>query len=154
MATLTATNSIDFDELRQRPTALFIMVNQTQMDLYAFLLNLFYADLFKSLLKDHQNPGRPVWLWLDEFGHLTVPGFEVFATTARKYKVSYSLFLQSMGQLEGRYGRQNARTIVEALGCEIYLPAASLETARELEARLGRIDNSRNISEFMKRIDV
>lgn len=142
MATLTATNSIDFDELRQRPTALFIMVNQTQMDLYAFLLNLFYADLFKSLLKDHQNPGRPVWLWLDEFGHLTVPGFEVFTTTARKYKVSYSLFLQSMGQLEGRYGRQNARTIVEALGCEIYLPAASLETARELEARLGRIDKA------------
>jgi type IV secretion system protein VirD4 len=59
MAALTATNSIDFSELRQRPTALFIMVNQTQMDLYAFLLNLFYADLFKSLLKDHQNPGRP-----------------------------------------------------------------------------------------------
>lgn len=139
MAALTATNSIDFGELRQQPTALFIMVNQTQMDLYAFLLNLFYADLFKSLLKDHQNPGRPVWLFLDEFGHLQIPGFEVFATTARKYKVSYSLFLQSMAQLEGRYGRHNARTIVEGLGTEIYLPGASLETARELEARLGRV---------------
>lgn len=138
MASLTATNSIDFAELRQRPVALFIMVNQTQMDLYAFLLNLFYADLFKALLKDHQNPGRPVWLFLDEFGHLQIPGFEVFATTARKYKVSYALFLQSMAQLEGRYGRHNARTIVEGLGTEIYLPGTSLETARELEARLGR----------------
>ncbi len=57
MAALTATNTIDFDDLRQAPTALYVMVNQTQMALYAFLLNLFYADLFKALLKDSQNPG-------------------------------------------------------------------------------------------------
>lgn len=142
MAELTASNSLDFAELRQRPTALYIMVNQTQMALYAFLLNLFYADLFKSLLKDRQNPGNPVWLFLDEFGHLAVPGFEVFATTARNYKVAYALFLQSLGQLEGRYGAQNARTIIEGLGTEIYLPGTSLETARNLEARLGRTDKA------------
>ncbi|MCV2891282.1 type IV secretory system conjugative DNA transfer family protein [Ruegeria aquimaris] len=142
MAALTATNTLNFGELRHRPTALYVMVNQTQMELYAFLLNLFYADLFKALLKNPTNPGRPVWLFLDEFGHLQIPGFEVFATTARKYKVSYSLFLQSLAQLEGRYGAQNARTIVEGLGTEIYLPGTSLETARNLEARLGRSDKA------------
>lgn len=138
MGALTGTNTVDFSELRQRPTALYVMVNQTQMDLYAFLLNLFYADLFRSLLKNPQNPGRPVWLFLDEFGHLQIPGFEIFATTARKYKVSYSLFVQSLAQLEGRYGPQNARTILEGLGTEIYLPGTSLDVARNLEARLGR----------------
>ena len=138
MASLTATNTLDFDELRQRPTALYIMVNQTQMELYSFLLNLLYADLFRTLLQNPANPGNPVWLFLDEFGHLAVPGFEVFATTARKYKVAYALFLQSLGQLEGRYGIQNARTIIEGLGTEIYLPGTSLDTARNLEARLGR----------------
>lgn len=138
LAALTATNSLDFAELRQRPTALYILVNQTQMDHYAFLLNLFYADLFRSLLKDEQNPGNPVWLFLDEFGHLQISGFEVFATTARKYNVCYALFLQSLAQLEARYGRMHARTILEGLGTEIYLPGTSLETARDLEARLGR----------------
>ncbi|WP_306046586.1 type IV secretory system conjugative DNA transfer family protein [Nioella sp. MMSF_3534] len=138
MAALTATNSLDFAELRQRPTALYVMVNQTQMSLYAFLLNLLYADLFRTLLQNPQNPGNPVWLFLDEFGHLAVPGFEIFATTARKYKVAYALFLQSLGQLEGRYGAQDARTIIDGLGTELYLPGASLETARNLEARLGR----------------
>jgi len=142
MAALTGTNTLDFAELRQRPTAMFVIVNQTQMELYAFLLSLFYADLFKALLKDPQNPGRPVWLFLDEFGHLQIPGFEVFATTSRKYKVSYALFLQSLAQLEGRYGLQNARTIIEGLGTEIYLPGTSLETARNLEARLGRTPNA------------
>lgn len=139
MAALTATNTVDFDELRQRPTALYVMVNQTQMDLYKFLLNLFYADLFRTLLQNQAAPGNPVWLWLDEFGHLAVPGFEVFATTARKYKVAYAVFLQSLGQLDGQYGPHNARTVIEGLGSELYLPGASLETARNLEARLGRI---------------
>ncbi len=138
LAALTATNSIDFTELRQRPTALYVMVNQTQMDHYGFLLNLFYADLFKSLLKDEQNPGNPVWLFLDEFGHLQISGFEVFATTSRKYKICYALFLQSLAQLEARYGRMHAGTIIDGLGTEIYLPGTSLETARNLEARLGR----------------
>jgi type IV secretory pathway TraG/TraD family ATPase VirD4 len=142
MASLTGTNTLDFSELRQRPTAMFVIVNQTQMELYSFILSLFYADLFKSLLKDPSNPGRPVWLFLDEFGHLQIPGFEVFATTSRKYKVSYALFLQSLAQLEGRYGLQNARTIIEGLGTEIYLPGTSLDTARNLEARLGRTPNA------------
>lgn len=138
LAALTATNSLDFAGLRQRPTALYVLVNQTQMDHYAFLLNLFYADLFKSLLKNEQNPGNPVWLFLDEFGHLQISGFEIFATTARKYKVCYALFLQSLAQLEARYGRMNASTIIDGLGTEIYLPGTSLDTARNLEARLGR----------------
>ncbi len=113
------------------------MVNQTQMELYAFLLNLFYTDLFQHLLKDQHNPGRPVWLFLDEFGHLQIPGFEVFATTARKYKVDFALFLQSMAQLDARYGVMKAKVIAESLGTEIYLPGMALDTARNLEARLG-----------------
>lgn len=141
MASLTATNSFDFRELRRSPTVIYVMVNQTQMELYAFLLNLFYADLFRSLLKNQAAPGRPVWLFLDEFGHLSIPGFEVFGTTARKYKVAFTLFLQSMAQLESRYGPLGARTIQEALATEIYLPGMALDTARVLEARLGRRDN-------------
>lgn len=137
MAALTATNSISFDELRQQPTALYLMVNQTQLSLYGFLLNLFYADLFRHLLRNQNNPGRPVWCFLDEFGHLQIPGFEVVATTARKYKAAFAIFLQSAAQLEGRYGSAHARTIMEAIGTEIYLPGVALDTARSLEARLG-----------------
>lgn len=54
----------------------------------------------------------------------------------------YALFLQSLGQLEGQYGPHNARTIIEGLGTELYLPGASLDTARNLEARLGRISGT------------
>ena len=137
MASITASNSFSFDELRHSQTALYVMVNQTQMAHYAFLLNLFYAELFRALLKDQDNPGNPVFLFLDEFGHLQIPEFTTYATTARKYKVGFALFLQSMAQLQGRYGTTNAKTIQEALATEIYLPGMALDTARDLEARLG-----------------
>jgi len=118
IATLTATNSIQFSDLRQSKTALYILVNQTQMPFFAFLLNLFYTNLFKSLLVNHNNPGRPVWMFLEEFGHLTVKDFETYG-----------------------YGAINAKTILESIGTEIYLPGVALDTARNLEARMGRRKN-------------
>ena len=137
IAAVTATNTIQFSDLRNRPTALFILVNQTQMPFYSFILNLFFTDLFRALLTNHSNTGRPVWLFLEEFGHLRVNHFETYAATARKYKVSFAMFLQSLAQIEARYGAINAKTILESIGTEIYLPGMALDTARNLEARLG-----------------
>jgi len=138
-ASVTASNTIDFSELRTRPTAIYILVNQTQLPFFSFILNVFYSDLFKSLLINHDNPGRPVWLFLEEFGHLHVRNFEIYATTARKYKVGFVMFLQSLAQLEARYGALNTKTILDGIGAEVYLPGMGLDTARNLEARLGRI---------------
>ena len=108
------------------------------MPFYSFILNLFFTDLFRALLTNHNNTGRPVWLFLEEFGHLRVNHFETYAATARKYKVSFAMFLQSLAQIEARYGAINAKTILESIGTEIYLPGMALDTARNLEARLGR----------------
>lgn len=146
IAGLTATSSIDFDELRRRKTALYVIVRQQDMEYYQFLLNLFYTDLFGSLLGNLQNTQRPVYLLLDEFGHLQIPNFQTFATTARKYRVGFWIFLQSLSQLEARYGRHDALTILNGLQTEIYLPGQSLDTARQLEARLGRLAGNGNTS--------
>ena len=141
IANLTATSSIDFGELRRHKTALYVMVRQQDMIYYQFLLNLFYTDLFGSLLGQFQADHRPVYLLLDEFGHLSIPNFNVFATTARKYRVGFWIFLQSLSQLEARYGAHDAETIRDGLQTEIYLPGVNLDTARRLEARLGRMAN-------------
>ena len=138
IAHLTSSSTLDFQELRQKPTALYLMVNQTQITLYNFLLNLMYNQLFASLLKQQHNTDRAVWLMLDEFGHFKVNGFEVIATTARKYKVAIHLALQSKLQLEQQYGRYGAQIIRDGLGSQIYLPGLSLDDAREISGRLGQ----------------
>lgn len=159
---LLAGNSLDFADLRTHKTALFVLVRQQQMSHYLFLLNLFYTDLFDSLLKSTANtpafpgkvgPGfpsgkasqklRPVYLLLDEFGHLQIPNFQVFATTARKYRVGFWIFLQSLAQLESRYGRDDAKTILEGLQTEIYLPGIGYDTAQWLERRMGQSQNGK-----------
>jgi type IV secretion system protein VirD4 len=137
LAELTARSTIDFKALRHRKTALYVMARQQDMQFYSFVLNLFYTDLIKSLLSELNDEHLPCYLMLDEFGHLTLPGFAVFATTARKYRVGFAILCQSLSQLESRYGIHEARTIREGLQTEIFLPGVGIETAKELEGRPG-----------------
>ncbi len=139
LANLLSANTIDFAELRNRKTIIYVMVRQQQLTHYQFLLNLFYTDLINSLLGSLGNIDRPVYLLLDEFGHLQIPQFDIFSTTARKYRVGFWIFLQSLAQLEARYGRDRARIILDGLQTEIYLPGSDLTTARSIEQRLGNL---------------
>lgn len=139
LASLTASNSIDFSDLRRHKTVLYVLVRQQDMPYYRFLLNLFYTDLFDALLTGLSPNQLPVYMLLDEFGHLSIPNFDVFATTARKYRVGFWIFLQSLSQLESRYGPREAETILDGLQSEIYLPGLNLDTAQKLERRLGRV---------------
>ena len=136
---LTSFNEIDFKDLRKEPTVLYVMVHEQDMELFSFLLNLFYADLFRSLLSSLDDKQRPVYLILDEFGHLKVPNFPSFAGTARKFKVGYWLFLQSLSQLESRYGGKEAETILGSLYTELYFGGLGIDTAKTLERKLGRV---------------
>jgi len=139
LANLLSANTIDFTDLRNRKTIIYVLVRQQQLTHYQFLLNLFYTDLINSLLSSLANIDRPVYLLLDEFGHLQIPQFDIFSTTARKYRVGFWIFLQSLAQLEARYGRDIARIILDGLQTEIYLPGADLATARSIEQRLGTL---------------
>lgn len=139
IAQLTSSSTLDFSMLRKQKTALYVIARQQDLKFYSFLLNLFYTDLFNVLLSERSESHRPVYLLLDEFGHLTIPNFAIFSTTSRKYKIGFWIFLQSYSQLESRYGVKEAQTIREGLQTEIYLPGVGLETAQELERRLGTI---------------
>lgn len=140
---LTSGHDFDFAALKQRRTALYVIVNQQDMRHYAFLLNLFFTDLIKTLLNDLNGGPLPVYLMLDEFGHLKIPDFEIYATTARKYKVGMMILLQSLSQLESRYGRQDTATILNGIGTDIYLPGVGLDTAQQIQRRLGQSPNGK-----------
>lgn len=136
LARLTCEHQIDFENLRAEKTALFVMVRQQDMSNFSFLLNAFFTDLFHTLMKDLKSK-LPVYCLLDEFGQLYIPKFSVVASTARKYRLAFWLFLQSQAQLENQYGRSEAQIISDALGTEIYLSGVGLDTAEKLSRRMG-----------------
>ena len=136
IAQLLRGHDFDFDALKQRKIALFVMVRQQDMAAFGFLLSLFYSQICDALLKNRSG-GLPVWMLLDEFGHLDIPGFPVFAGTARKFGVGFWLILQSLAQLETHYGSAGARTILSSVGTESYFGGMDLSTAQNLSGRLG-----------------
>lgn len=131
-------NEIDFARLRKRKTVLYVMVRQQDLSYYGFILNLFYSQLFRHLLSERNETHLPVYLLLDEFGHLQIPDFDIYATTARKYRVAFWIFLQDLNQLEGRYGANGAKTILGGLGTDIYMSGIDTATAEQLCKRMGR----------------
>lgn len=136
IAQVLSQNDFDFAAMKERKTALFVMVRQQDMSTFAFILSLFYTELCNTLLRDTK--GRlPVYMLLDEFGHISIPNFEVFATTARKYKVGFWLIVQSLAQLVERYGEQGAKTILGGIGTETYFGGMDLLTAQAISGRLG-----------------
>jgi type IV secretory pathway TraG/TraD family ATPase VirD4 len=139
IARLTAKTTFDFQSLRKRPTVLYVKVNEQDVSFYRFILNLFFTDLFGAL-REHlpQKDELDVFCLLDEFGQLKLPEFDNVIATARKYRLGCMIFLQSLAQLEDRYGRAKARTIRDALQTELYFGGVDLDLAKELERRLGR----------------
>lgn len=129
-------NDFDFAALKERKTAIYVMVRQQDMGAFGFILSLFYTELCNTLLQDRAG-ALPVYMFLDEFGHLKIPGFETFATTARKYKVGFWLIVQSLAQLVEQYGHSGARTILGGIGTESYFGGMDLETAQNISGRLG-----------------
>lgn len=154
ISALTSSSTFDFEQLRRRKTALFLVVPQNRVHYYAGLMSLFYTDLFHFCLDDEvfaaqQRTGRgqgrggeggvlPVHFLLDEFGHLSIPGFPSIITTTRQRKVSLAIVLQSISQLEERYGPKGAETILSGgIASRLFFSGMDIDTATMLSRTIG-----------------
>lgn len=158
IARLTNRSTFDFESLRSEKIALFLRVPQNRVAYYAPLLSLMYTQLFHTLLDDdiflkgtrkqgrnpktnHKNmPFLPVHCLLDEFAHLTIPHFASIITTTRARHVSLSLVIQSVNQLNKRYGDDDAKVILNG-GCAsvLYFAGMDIDTAKRLKDTLGDV---------------
>jgi len=138
VAAFMSANEIDFQRLRTHKTVLYVMVRQQDLSLFSFALNLFYSQLFRHLLSERNPDHLSVYLLLDEFGHLQIPKFDIYATTARKYRVAFWIFLQDLSQLESRYGATATKSIMGGIGTDIYMSGIDTKTAEEICKRIGR----------------
>lgn len=141
IAELVSTDTLDFESLRREKTAVFIMVEESEVDYYAFLLTILYTQLFNFCLKmpEEGKPYLPIFFFMDEFANSgKIPGFENLITVLRKRLVSLSLVIQDLRQLEALYGKPAAETIINNCASQIYYPGLSLETCERLERILGK----------------
>lgn len=134
---LTASDSIDIDQLREEKTIIYIIVPEDQIRYFSIVINLFYTACFQYCLK---NPdGLPVFFFLDEFGNLGhINNFASIATTLRKRNCSINIILQDISQLAAVYGKEEAKGIFSGgMGNKLFFSGLDLETCTYLEKVLG-----------------
>ena len=82
---------------------------------------------------------KSIFFFLDEFGNLgRLPGFSSLITAVRKRRVSVSLVLQSITQLNEMYGDNGAEIIMENCASKLYFPGLSIKTCEMLSRTLGK----------------
>ncbi|MBK8455553.1 MAG: TraM recognition domain-containing protein [Thiofilum sp.] len=76
------------------------------------MTSLFFRSVFNASMRTmpHRHT-LPLYVLYDEFGHSTIPNFVSTANTIRGYKVSLSIVLQSIAQLNTRYGHDYAQAL-------------------------------------------
>ena len=136
---LTSRNTIDFSKLtkRKKRSALFIIVPETKLGFYSFLLSIFYSQLFNFIQEN--KPKKTLFVYLDEFSQLKINNFSLLATTMRRYNTALIMLIQDFQQLVEKHGTNGASTIYNGSSAnKVIFNGMSLEMARTLSQSFGR----------------
>lgn len=140
IARLTATSDFQLEAVRQKKTVIYFITPAQHAEYYGFLTSLFFRCVFNACMR--KMPSRdslPVYILFDEFGHATIPGFVSTANTIRGYRVSLSIILQSISQLNARYGKDYAESIQGGFNSYLTYAGVDPQTAQFFEGITGKV---------------
>jgi type IV secretion system protein VirD4 len=139
--TVTAINEIDFSDMVDAPTALYLSIPRSEVDLYRPLMACFSMQMFRTWEQRAAQEGtlpRGIACYMDEFSNIGyIPGYANFVPTARYLRVALLMVIQNFAQLDERYGREAAETIRENANTHLLLPGAGLRECRYYSERIG-----------------
>jgi type IV secretory pathway TraG/TraD family ATPase VirD4 len=137
---VTAHNSIDLTELRQKPTLLFLHNSVGDQKYLSGLVGLFFEQFFNHLLsKLPAKKELDLFIFLEECASIYIPLLPLFLANARKHRVGTLLSLQTLsGQLKHFY-KEDADNIVANAVTKLFLPGQTeISVLRELETLGGK----------------
>lgn len=153
LARLTASSDINLEAMRDEKTIIYVVTPAQHAEYYSFLTSLFFRSIFNACMR--KMPDRkslPVFVLYDEFGHSTIPNFVSTANTIRGYKVSLSIILQSVSQLNARYGKDYADSIKGGFKTYLTYSGSDPETTSFFESVIGKV-RERQRSDFDEHTD-
>ena len=147
IAELTSTNTIDFEEIGKQKTAVFVISSDTHTA-YDFLLTIFFSQMIQQLYdfadKNGGELSMPTYFILDEFANIgKIPDFDKKISTSRSRKISFSVILQNLDQLEAVYDKSHETIIGNCDTC-LFLGSNSQKTVEYFSKELGEKTVSRD----------
>ncbi len=140
IAELTSTDTIDFEEIGNKKTAVYVISSDTHTA-YDFLLTIFFSQMIQQLYDfADKNGGRlkiPTYFILDEFANIgKIPDFDKKISTSRSRGISFSVILQNVDQLEAVY-EKSYETIMGNCDTHVFLGSNSYKTVEYFSKALG-----------------
>ena len=140
IAEVTSTDTIDFDEIGSKKTAVYVISSDTHTA-YDFLLTIFFSQMIQQLYDfADKNGGRlkvPTFFILDEFANIgQIPDFDKKISTSRSRGISFSVILQNLDQLEAVY-EKSYETIMGNCDTHVFLGSNSFKTVEYFSKALG-----------------
>ena len=140
IAELTSTNTIDFEDIGRKKTAVYVISSDTHAA-YDFLLTIFFSQLIQRLYDFADINGgalpQPTYFILDEFANIgKIPDFDKKISTSRSRKISFSVILQNLDQLEAVYEKSH-ETIIGNCDTTLFLGSNSQKTVEYFSKELG-----------------
>mgnify|MGYP000497394139 CR=1 FL=1 len=140
IAELTSTDTINFEEIGSKKTAVYVISSDTHTA-YDFLLTIFFSQMIQQLYDyADQNGGRlkeRTYFILDEFANIgQIPQFEKLIATIRSREISASIILQSQSQLKAIY-KDAAEIILDNADSTLFLGGRG-KNAKDISENLGR----------------
>jgi len=136
---LVCDNEIDFQSFRQQKTILYIIVPGHEQSYYQFLIDVLYTRFFNQMMEQLPNPSDlDIYCFLDEFGNSYIDDFSSKINLIRKYRVSLSIVMQSVSQLNAKYGLY-ADSTKGGIGTYLVFSGADHETAKEICDSIGKV---------------
>ncbi len=140
IAEVTSTNTIDFTDIGRKKTAVYVISSDTHTA-YDFLLTIFFSQMIQQLYDFADVSGGalpvPTYFILDEFANIgQIPDFDKKISTSRSRKISFSVILQNLDQLEAVY-KEAYETIIGNCDTHLFLGSNSQKTVEYFSKALG-----------------
>ncbi len=129
---------VNFSELRQANTAVFMIVPEGDAERYKRVLSTFFG-LANDCLRNGaiSEDSAPVLFNLDEIGNIHIPDLPAALGVGRGRRMTYALGYQNIAQLYHQYGMDGGDAVLGSVGAMVFLPGVDQRTAEYASKRLG-----------------
>ena len=138
---LTSKNTIDPLSFCEEKTILYVKCSDTDRSkdkLVAIFFSQFLQEIYRIADESpSRSLNRPVHIILDDMGaNLKIPSLDCMIATSRGRDISFSLILQSYGQLKKNY--VDYTSIISSCNNIVFLGSNDIETCQDIAVRLNR----------------
>lgn len=130
---------IDFTALRQKGTAIFVVVPEGEASRLESVVATLFAIATDSLRETGDDPESCYTLvMLDEAGNVPLRNLSEGVGVGRGRKIIYGLGYQNSSMPVKQYGRDTAFSILQSIGAKFFLSGVTAETAEYASRLIGK----------------